>query len=59
MFMSIPLILGSIPSFIITLAYIPIIRKRINNEEKVLSEGLEGYQDYMKKVRYRIIPYIY
>lgn len=59
MFLSMPLILGSIPSFIITLTYIPIIQKRMTNEEKILAEGLEGYKEYMQKVKYRIIPFIY
>lgn len=59
LFLSMPLILGSIPSFIISLVYLPIIHKRMNNEEKVLTEGLEGYQEYMKKVKYRLIPFIY
>jgi protein-S-isoprenylcysteine O-methyltransferase Ste14 len=54
-----PLILGSIPSFIITLTYIPIIHKRMTNEEKILAESLEGYKEYMQKVKYRIIPFIY
>ena len=59
LFLSMPLILGSIPSFIIILTYIPIIQKRMNNEEKVLAEGLVGYQEYMSKVKYRIIPFIW
>lgn len=59
LFLSMPLILGSIPSFIITLTYIPIIHKRMTNEEKILAEGLEGYKEYMQKVRYRIIPLIW
>ena len=59
LFLSMPLILGSIPSFIITLTYIPIIQKRMTSEEKILAEGLEGYKEYMQKVKYRIIPFIY
>ena len=59
LFLSMPLILGSIPSFIITLTYIPIIHKRMTNEEKILAEGLEGYKEYMQKVKYRIIPFIW
>jgi protein-S-isoprenylcysteine O-methyltransferase Ste14 len=41
------------------LVYIPIIAKRARNEEKVLEAELEGYTEYEKKVRYRIIPYIW
>ena len=59
MFLSIPLILGSLIGFIIMLAYIPIISLRISNEEKVLEEGLDGYMEYKLKVRYKIIPYIW
>ena len=59
MFLSIPLILGSIISFAIMLAYIPIIAVRMNNEEKVLEEGLIGYRDYKQKVRYKVIPFVW
>ena len=58
MFLSMPLVLGSLPSFVIMLAYIPIIVKRIKNEEEVLLKGLDGYADYCRKVRYRIIPFV-
>lgn len=59
LFLSMPLVLGCLFSFFILLLYIPIIRKRIKNEEKVLEQGLEGYLEYEKKVKYRIIPYIW
>lgn len=59
MFLSIPLILGSILSFFIFLFYPVIIVKRLKNEEKVLEEGLTGYAEYKEKVRYRLIPFIY
>lgn len=59
LFLSMPLILGSLISFIIMLAYIPIINVRMKNEEQVLSEGLPGYKEYIQKVKYRIIPYIW
>ena len=59
LFLSMPLVLGSIISFVITLLYIPIIAMRIKNEEEVLSEGLLGYKDYMTKVKYRLIPFIW
>ena len=59
MFLSIPLILGSIISFAIMLAYIPIIAVRMNNEEKVLEEGLEGYKEYKQKVKYKVIPFVW
>ena len=59
LFLSMPLILGSLISFIIFLTYPFIIIKRINNEEKVLENELKGYKEYKKKVKYKIIPYIY
>ena len=59
LFLSMPLVLGSVFSFLILLLYIPIIRKRIKNEEKVLEQGLQGYLKYEKKVKYKIIPYIW
>ena len=59
LFLSMPLVLGSPVSFVILLAYIPIIAKRIRNEEIVLEAGLEGYADYKKRVKYRVIPYIW
>ena len=46
-------------SFIVFLAYPFIIAKRIKNEEKVLEKDLEGYKDYKKKVKYRLIPFIW
>ena len=54
-----PIILGSIISFVIMLVYIPIIAKRIRNEEKVLEEGLDGYKQYKERVKYRIIPFVW
>lgn len=59
LFLSMPLVLGCVFSFVILLLYIPIIRKRILNEEKVLEQGLKGYVEYEKKVKYRIIPYVW
>ena len=59
LFLSMPLILNSLPSFIIMLAYIPIIVKRIKNEESVLEEELKGYAEYKDKVKYRILPFIW
>lgn len=59
LFLSIPLILGSIYAFIVFLMYPLLIIKRINNEEVVLREGLDGYIEYTEKVKYRLIPYIW
>ena len=59
LFLSMTLVLGSLISFFVTLLYIPIIAKRICNEEKVLEEGLEGYTDYKKRIRYKVIPFIW
>ena len=59
LFLAMPLVLGSVISFMIVLLYIPIIIKRIRNEEQVLAEGLPGYGEYMEKVRYRLIPFVW
>lgn len=58
LFLAMPLVLASPFSFLIMLGYIPVIAKRIKNEEKVLEEGLVGYAEYKKKVKYRILPFI-
>ena len=59
LFLSMPLVLGSIISFIIFLVYPFIIAKRIKNEEEVLEKELEGYTEYKKKVKYKMIPFIW
>lgn len=59
LFLTMPLILGSIISFIIFLIYPFIIIKRIQNEEEVLEKKLKGYIEYKKKVKYRLIPFIW
>ena len=59
LFLSMPLVLGSLISFLVFLMYPAIISKRIRNEEKVLEEGLPGYAEYKKKVKYKVIPFIW
>ena len=59
LFLSIPFILNSIITFIIFLIYPIIIVKRIKNEEEVLEKELKGYKEYKKKVKYRLIPFIW
>ena len=59
LFLSMPLVLGSAISFVIMLAYIPIIARRIRNEEQVLVKGLAGYAEYRTRVRWKVIPFIW
>ncbi len=59
LFLSMGLVLGSPISFAILLSYIPIIAKRMKNEEEVLLQGLEGYEEYRQKVKYKVIPLIW
>ena len=59
MFLTMPLVLGSPISLLVMLGYIPVIARRISNEEAVLEKGLEGYKDYKKKVRYKMIPFLW
>ncbi len=59
MFLSMPLILGSVYGFLVMLAYIPVLAARIRGEESLLERELKGYSDYKQKVRYRLIPHIW
>ncbi len=59
LFLSIPIVLGSLYSFIIFLVYPFIIAKRIKNEEEFLEKELTGYREYKNKVKYRLIPFVW
>ena len=59
LFLSMPMVLGSIYSFIIFLAYPIIIAMRIKGEEEFLEKELKGYKEYKNKVKYRMIPFIW
>lgn len=59
MFVMIPLILGSLVALPVFLLYPVLIMLRIGNEEKVLEQGLQGYAEYRKKVKYRLFPLIW
>ena len=59
LFISMGFVLASPISVAILLLYIPIIAKRMRNEEKILEEGLEGYTDYKKRVKYKVIPFVW
>ena len=59
LFLSIPLVLGSWIACVILLGYPAAIVVRIRNEEEVLRAGLDGYDDYTKRVRWRLIPFVW
>ena len=59
LFLSMPIVLGSLYSFVIFLAYPFLIADRIKHEEAFLEKELEGYKAYQQKVRYRLIPFIW
>ena len=59
LFLSMPLVLGSALAFVVFLAYPFIITKRIRNEEEVLARELPGYTEYLQKVRWRLIPFVW
>lgn len=59
LFLSMPIVLGSVYAFLIFLAYPFIIAKRIQHEEKFLEEELDGYSAYKQKVKYRLIPFVW
>lgn len=59
LFLSMPIVLGSVPAFVVFLSYPAIIAKRIQNEEAVLSRDLPGYTEYLQKVCWRLFPHIW
>lgn len=59
LFLSMPVVLGSVWAFVIFLAYPPIIVARIRSEEEFLEKELEGYSEYKNKVKYRLIPFVW
>ena len=59
LFLSIPIVLGSWYSLICFAHYPIIIIVRLLNEEKLLSRELDGYEEYKKKVKYRLIPFVW
>lgn len=59
LFLSMPLVLGSVISFVVFLVYPLILVKRIKNEEKFLEEHLAGYAAYKQKVKYRLLPFVW
>jgi len=59
LFLSIPILLGSLISLVFFLMYPAIIISRLKDEEKFLAAELEGYEEYMKRVKYRLIPFIW
>ena len=59
LFLAMPLVLGSIFSFLVMLAYLPLIVKRIKNEEKLLKKELPGYTEYTERVKFRLLPFVW
>ena len=59
MFLPIPLILGSLWGLVVFSIYPVLIVIRILDEEKLLTDELDGYAEYKKKVRYRLIPFVW
>ena len=59
LFLSMPIVLGSVYAFLIFLAYPFIIAKRIKHEEEFLEKELNGYREYKQRVKYRLIPFVW
>ena len=59
MFLAMPLVLGSLQAFVLFLLYPLLLVKRIRNEEALLERELEGYRDYERRVRYRLVPFVW
>ena len=53
------LLLGSVCGLLVALAEVPLLMLRIFGEEKLLARDLEGYQEYLEKVRYRLVPHVW
>ena len=59
LFLSMPVVLGSVYAFVIFLVYPFLIIARLKSEEKFLEKELCGYAEYKQKVKYRLIPFIW
>ena len=59
LFLSMPLVLGSVPAFLVFLCYPAIIAKRILGEEQILRRELKGYDEYCDRIRWRLIPFFW
>jgi len=59
LFLTMPIILGSWWSFAVFFPYPFIIAKRIRHEEAYLEKELVGYTEYKKKVKYKLIPFLW
>ncbi len=59
LFLSMPLVLGSLPGFLVFLCYPAIIVLRIRNEEALLLAELPGYDDYTRRVKWRLVPFLW
>lgn len=59
LFLSMPLVLGSVYAFVIFMAYPFIVARRIKGEEAFLEKELNGYREYKQKVRYRLLPFVW
>ncbi len=59
LFLSIPVVLGSWWSLLCFLPYVPVIIIRVINEEKFLESELDGYIEYKRRVKYRLLPYVW
>ena len=59
LFLSMPLVLGSLWALLPFLAYPALIAKRIEGEEALLEKELAGYAQYRERVKYRLIPWVW
>lgn len=59
LFLSFPLVLGSLYGFYIFLLFPVILIIRLHSEEKLLVRKLKGYSKYKLRVKYKLIPYIW
>jgi protein-S-isoprenylcysteine O-methyltransferase Ste14 len=59
MFMGGPLLVGAATAFVVALAIALLLASRIADEEKLLLVSLDGYADYRRHVRYRLLPFVW
>ena len=59
LFLSIPVVLGSWWALLCFLPYVPLIAVRVINEERFLERELDGYTEYKKRVKYRLLPFVW
>jgi protein-S-isoprenylcysteine O-methyltransferase Ste14 len=59
LFVGMPLALGSWWSLLLILPFVPVLLWRLLDEERMLQKDLPGYTEYMRRVRFRLMPFVW